>query len=233
MPSEWESDEDRSLARAMTEQLLSDVESVRRDSYLRRLEIYSADVELAVERFVVLLDAARRYEFNLPCLILGKDSRPIPMDFGLLAPAALEHFWYRFRPEPPPYYWHWLTDWWRQTGYLDTKIVEVPPREALSQFRSNLEDFLAVRFSARKSDISQSPGLQFKVTTRHHGMRVYYSPAYFFTTDKVFGSPTTPVVQWIQPGRYVFGVKRPADALPRFDHGEYDIPPHKEARLQL
>ena len=113
------------------------------------------------------------------------------------------------------------------------RLTEAPPDSARGFFSSRLVPFLRARFGNADSwSPNLSPGLLFEVYTEQPGLRVHCSPAYFFTDRRVFGSPTSPAQNWIQPGRYMFGAV--GDDVPlSSDPAEYDIPPAQEARLIL
>lgn len=67
-------------------------------------------------------------------------------------------------------------------------------------------------------------GLQVIVNCRTPGLRIHISPAYFVNWT-YFGSPTTPVISYVYPGRYIFAGDGPM--LPVFteDAGIFSIPP--------
>lgn len=73
-------------------------------------------------------------------------------------------------------------------------------------------------------------GLQVQVSCLTPGLRIHISPAYFISW-MFFGSPTTPVMGYVLPGRYVFAGDGPM--LPRRtrDHGVFSIPPTYYAAL--
>lgn len=72
--------------------------------------------------------------------------------------------------------------------------------------------------------------MQIRVHTQTAGLRVHYTPSYFFTPNQVLGAPTTPVDGWVQPGRYKFGAMGKGFPL-KFDPADFDIPPQTEAHL--
>lgn len=234
-------DDSAQQARALVGRLLAGVESQERPYVPERLEIPIADVELAVERFATQRDILASEKLGFPCIGVP-DGRNIPVDVGLWGPA-----WYPLDPgfglgaaERSPFRLF-------LENYLNSVIniqlrpqdveVEPPfwglvePSKATEFFRDRLETFLAVRFSARQSDISTSPGLQIRVDTRSHGLRVHFSPAYFFNPANVLGSPTSPVIGWLQPGRYILGACAPGLAAVFDLYAEYNLPPTKNVAL--
>ncbi len=110
------------------------------------------------------------------------------------------------------------------------EVFDVDPLRAVGFSRQRFADFLISRFSARRPYLSRSPGIRFKVVSQCPGERVHYSPAYFQKVSTVFGSPTTPVKAWIQPGRYTFSVVGSSGQM-RFDPGHYSVPPSKVAHV--
>lgn len=112
-----------------------------------------------------------------------------------------------------------------------------PPEETKGFLKNRLIKFLLSRFQAKDQEGSPptSPpvnlGVPFQVITKYDGLRVHYSPAYFFNPSLVFGSPTSPVLGLIQPGRYLFGVAGRGLAEPWFSTAEVDIPPDDHMEL--
>jgi hypothetical protein len=129
---------------------------------------------------------------------------------------------------------------------LDTRMLELAdPEEVASSFRGRLGEFLTARFRGveqmREADAEGPPwmaaappadtttltvtaqGILFQVFTQTQGLRVHFHPAYWHDANRVFGQPSSPVVGYLQPGRYVFGATGPHLAL-RFDPAEYDVP---------
>jgi hypothetical protein len=67
-------------------------------------------------------------------------------------------------------------------------------------------------------------GLQVQVSCLTPGLRIHVSPAYFISWV-FFGSPTTPVTNYLLPGRYVFSGDGPMQPIRRTDPGVFSIPP--------
>lgn len=214
--------DDVQLANEITSKLFDGFPDRPVETFLPRYEIYTADIEAAFGRL--------RYQFQYyakalwPCLE-AKISAPVPLDLGVLI-----GFHPRLIDPTRRYIASRLADWLKQQGLL---IVTLSASDVTDCVRQNLAEFIARRASARQSDISASPGVEFEVSTQHHGSRVHYSPAYFLNMASVFGSPTSPVRAWIQPGRYIFGVQSPTDPGPVVDSGVYDIPPSDRAELMI
>jgi hypothetical protein len=123
----------------------------------------------------------------------------------------------------------------RQIRRSPDSIVFVKAQDALQSFSDGLRAFLVPRFAApRHSSGGTSAGYKFTVTTHSSGLNVYYSPAYFFTANDVFGQPSTPVSRNdVQPGRYVFGAGG-GSIRKWFDlASEYDIPGNTTASLPV
>jgi hypothetical protein len=129
-------------------------------------------------------------------------------------------------------------------------IVDLAPGDARSAVRERLGQFLETRLVAMEqggrllrrltgviggrppSASPASPGLPFKVTTQMPGLRIHWSPAYFFEPEHVFGfGLSTPVDGWLGPGRYIFGAVGPRLEL-TFEFGAtYDLPDAKMAPM--
>jgi hypothetical protein len=219
-------------AEVLTEKLMGmvnfegDVEQEQIGYESVKTDIYTADVEGDVVNFAFQISWANRFGSPVPCLPVA-DGDPIPVSILPEYPAWRQRrewiidFFYRYGP--PSFF---SRQYNVEFSYQSTK-------QATEFFRGRLIRFLTARFSARQSDISTSPGLQFTVETLTSGLRVHYSPAYFFEPQHVLNSPTSPVTGWIQPGRYIFGAG-PLGKEPDFDFtAEYDIPPHTSAKLGI
>lgn len=218
------------LAEQLAERLLQNVRRSGPPSVLAASEIYTADVEASIGRFSVQWLWHARSQEPFPCLELGFGN-PIPIDLIdtllTIPPSGSSYQFAAFRGIE-------TANWRRAFEDIFSLSVEVYDSDKVLGFmRSNLERFLTTRLSARRSNISQSPGLKYTVTTQTQNLRVHYSPAYFFTPSHVLGSPTTPVVSWIQPGRYLFGAGGGSIPL-QFDlNATYDIPPSTQAQLYI
>jgi hypothetical protein len=119
-------------------------------------------------------------------------------------------------------------------------IVPVPPDSASESFVSRLADFVRTRLSAggggdanqRIDDPYGPPGTLITVQTRRRGLRVYYSPFYWLTDDRVFGAPTTPVQGYLEPGDYRFGCSGRGQTM-SWDPGRFEIPRLTDVVLQV
>jgi hypothetical protein len=213
-------------AKALAERLLKNVGGGKRVYLSQPLDIYVADVEAAADRFDAQLQFCLRFKLGFPCVFIPA---LVPVDWSSIIPSLKTDSWrWLTRVAEPGRFekaWHSLPSFGRFGG-----IKLVRPLDALRSLREGLVQFLTVRFSARKSNISAGPGLRFRVITRTHGLRVHWSPAYFFNPNNVFGSPTSPVDGWIQPGKYKFGAVGPNFPL-RFDSATFNIPPLTQATL--
>lgn len=198
-----------------------------------RSSFFLADVESDAQVFSHQLAMAVDEGDGFPC-IASPNSPPIPIDVLDFFRGAT--YLYRGRLPFPPYppfnfmlkeFRYLLKDFVAGPKF---EIFQVDPFRTVAFFRAHLSDFLASRFSARGPYISKSPGIRFTVATQCPGERVHYSPAYFQKVSTVFGSPTTPVKAWIQPGRYTFSVVG-VNGQMRFDPGQYAVPPSKSAHL--
>ncbi len=55
----------------------------------------------------------------------------------------------------------------------------------------------------RPPSVGSGGGLQIQVSCRTPGLRIHVAPAYFVNWTYL-GSPTSPVISYVQPGRYIF-----------------------------
>jgi len=219
-------------AKLLTDGLLLNVGTGERQYVSKKLDIYLADVEASVDSFDFQLQFVRRYDERFPCLVQS-EAAPIPVTlekltglFWILREARME---YEFGNLYSNLQRSWLEAIVRLYEHSGVRIQLFKYAEVIDHFRYGLERFLVTRFSARCSDISESPGLFFHVYTRSHGLRVHYSPS-FFIEWRVLGSPTSPVGGWIQPGLYRFAAEGPHCRF-TIDAASYEIPPRTEAHL--
>lgn len=201
---------------------------------IKELNFFIADIENNIERFQTQIKLLSKSDERFPC-ILWASGDPIPVDMGssfLLEDIFIERWPFPFIKEILHYA---LSSFDMQNKYT---LRLFPIHEVRQIFRSRLISFLYSRTLKNWDrqppppyDPSNGPGfLPFRVITQRQGLRVHYSPAYFFNPNQVFGSPTSPVHGWIRPGRYVFGAT--GINLPlRFEQAEFDIPPCHEANL--
>lgn len=191
------------------------------------------DVEADVDQFVDQNIYCSENGLPVPCLEDNK-SEPLPINLtGIVHPFIRSSAIYR-NPEVARALLSQLPD---QVSALanDSGLAygEYSPQEARDFFNIRLRQFLEPRITRASSEKTTSmvhQGLKFKVHTYTNGLRVHFMPAYWFSPNQVFGSPTTPVEGWIMPGRYKFGTVGPAYGL-QFDDGEYNIPPSQEAHI--
>ncbi|QDU66248.1 hypothetical protein Pla86_13140 [Planctomycetes bacterium Pla86] len=205
-------------------------------AFLRKRDVFLADVELSVERFRSMLYQLREAGVGeIPCLIRSGGD-PVAIDWSTQLEMAGFYESNRLsthdlglrRGHIADLLNHLASRWFSSPSTPATQLVS--SGELLRSFSRRLVDFLQARFDARRSDISGDPGMRFTVHANRNGLRVFYSPAYFVCPHTVFGSPTSPVVQWLQPGRYIFALEEPG-GLTYWDHGEYDVPPRHTATL--
>lgn len=191
------------------------------------------DVEADVDQFVDQNIYCSENGLPVPCFE-GNMSEPLPIDLtGIVHPFIRSSAIYR-NPEIARVLLSQLSD--QVSSLADASGLtygEYSPEEARDFFNTRLRQFLEPRIT-RASSENATPvvhqGLKFKVHTYTSGLRVHFTPAYWFSPNQVFGSPTTPVEGWIMPGRYKFGTVGPANGL-QFDDGEYNIPPSEEAHI--
>lgn len=230
-------DDSRELARATARRIMQGFgvvqgEDARKDVELPYLslpeEVPLADVEADVQAFASILKfyrAAGRHAVLCRKMPTGPSIPVHIFDAWPLWRASLESKSGRYLPldELPE-------DVLKAINKLE--LTFEPVKEAIASFDSRLQDFLTARFSARQSNISKNPGHQIEVHTLQSGERVHYSPAYFQKVSTVFGSPTTPVPGWIQPGLYTFSLMKTVGIM-AFDPGQYSIPPSMKIHLMV
>jgi hypothetical protein len=209
-------DDSERLGKEFTQELLQILKAGPGVYVPRKRDIFTVDVEIAVQRFEILFRTAEVQKIPLYCF---KAKNGVPIPIAARPPEAGNQ---RFPVEP------WLR--LRNLDEMDLALKD-PERlqvhsssEVRDFFEQRLQDFVTDRFRARQSDISELPGLPVRVRTHSHGLMAYYSPAYFFDDTQVLNGPTTPTVGWIQPGRYVFGAGRPGKPADFDLTAEYRIP---------
>ncbi|HEX7773001.1 MAG TPA: hypothetical protein VF435_11315, partial [Pyrinomonadaceae bacterium] len=189
-----------------------------------------ADVEENVNRFGVQLRFCIEQQLSFPCLN-PETGEPIPLDwtYGAEIPASKQHAILWCYCGAPPF-----ADLNKQLFFSEQAKIEIKtdePTKVKEYFKNRLRQFLTSRFRFAKTNPSVSSGLSFKVVTSSVGLRVHYSPAYYFNPSLFFGSPTTHVSGTLQPGRYMFGVAGVGFASPKFSDAEFDVPPNTQADL--
>jgi hypothetical protein len=237
------SESDRAAAIAMTASLRRQI--LEADRYLlgspglalsfirlERSEIYTADVEVRLERFAYQYALARSILPGMPCI--RRDHQLIPVDLHQ-SYRTISGRGRRGRPRfVEEFYFEDMYDQLGESvGSGQTEVVRADPDAAFESMLSLLTEFLAVRFSARQSDISDRPGLPFEVSTESNDLRIYYSPCYFHDLETPFASPSTPIRQWIQPGRYFFGAMGRNVPLQFEFKSHYSIPYDDKAHLYI
>lgn len=193
---------------------------------------FLADVEADAQSFASQLPIAARGD-GVPCIVREEwQSPPVPIDLWDYTRGHPDIPTFAPRGGFPLLRWelNQIYEYFARGGERRLQVIAVPPPEAATLFRQHVIEFLKARFSAHPPLASPSPGVQFTVATKGSGERVHYSPAYFQKISTVFGSPTTPVSGWIQPGRYTFSVVG-ANGTMRFDPGQYSVPPSTSAQL--
>lgn len=212
-------------ARKLTNSLLEGIGNVERQYCPTSLDIFVADVEADIDRLNLQLSYCYDHRLSYPCLD-DFNSGPVPLDMTFVVEMFLWSF--------DSFSYHSALELLRRNAsFFDNwqlRYSEYSADEVVGFLNTRLFDFLTTRFSARQSNISTRPGLPFRVITQRHGLRVHYSPSYAMKPSRVFGSPTSPVDSWIQPGKWKFGAVGPNFKL-RFDPADFDVPPLTEAHL--
>lgn len=184
-----------------------------------------ADVEVSVERFVRQDSVLHERDVRVPAL-LDTHGQPIPIDIGL--PRQIDGL--AETDVDPELVIILVRTAATSTDDRAQRIELVSTEQARESFTSRLIRFLGLRINDVEGSSEGSPGYVFKVYTNSHSLRIHYSPAYFINYNLAFGSPTTPVSGYLQPGRYTFGAY-PNDY---WDGVEYDIPgPQHSAHMAV
>jgi hypothetical protein len=208
--------------------------------------IFQADVENNISQFNSLVEFCEWSGLPFPCIYIGNQV-PIPVDFAppIWLDKDFDRYFYReliymqgFHPRIRKYF----------SEGSEVEIKNVKAETAVGHFKQLLKGFLSSRIGAASSlgnnsaDMTHKPtqppgttpptnGVPFRVITTTLGLRVHYSPAYFFNPNLVFGSRTSPVNGFIHPGRYIFGVAGGGIHGVKFSRAEFDIPGQTQADL--
>ena len=226
-------DSNTEKATNLADQLLSAGNSENASAPPQPADIFTADVEFDVARFNIQYEFSMRHGIPFPCLS-SPTIYPIPIDISLggIFPGLpqLDYLYYGVYGPGFPYE---LAQDIRNRFFQDSnmEVSMRDPAETRGFFKNRVIQFLATRFNAPKQEDAKSVALPFRVVTSSTGLRVHYSPAYFFNPSLVFGSPTSPVDDFIRPGRYIFGVAGPGISKAKFSDAEFDIPDKTQADL--
>jgi len=205
-----------------------------------------ADIEQGLMRFQSEYRLAGQRNDEMLCAVVNTDETAIPVDSRSVYAAVSAHsddLNERISNTERP----WidlglLGDVVARIGGLETKVFNKD--EAFQVFAGNLRYFIFTRLigssilasggSGEPSGRPAPPGvLPFTVHANFEGLRIHYDPIYLHSGNgKVFGSPSSPVDHWLEPGSYIFGGA--TYGPPRWDpDGVYDVPPAAEAHLTL
>jgi hypothetical protein len=193
------------------------VPQYRRETLLGALALTDAplgDVSAYVKHFDDQEQACLQARLSFPCIHIP-DGVPVPIAlptdvFGQSAETMVDALFQEVGPID--YHGHYLKPY--------------HPSEARGFFRQRLGAFLAPRIGTKTSPPGPEASFPFRVETPgRSGLRVHYSPAYFFDGHNVFGNtPSSPVDGLLPSGRYVFGAAYPPER-PTWDFSaEYEVP---------
>jgi len=218
--------DDAALAKELVDRLLRGLGTEERAYGSGKIDIYTVDVEVALEQYEVQFRLHRDLGKPFPCLVSDHTKYPCPINLlpGIAPWVGFDYI--RAGRTLGPRLLFTIFDYLEADlfGFGEVRIEYFEPERTIEFLRARLRDFLTTRFGARRSDISKSPGIWVRVEAASSGLRVHYSPAYFFDSTNILNAPTTPVFGWMQPGRYLFGASHPGHK-PQFDFtAEYDIP---------
>jgi hypothetical protein len=209
-----------------------------------------ADVSATTARYLSQESLAFRYDVPLPAVVTKRDE-PLVASIFPASPLGRESLGggdYRAANDLSA-----AKEARTQLAYVAERagnhVVDLAPLEARRVVRRGLTGYLERRLAAREearrplrrvSDALRrippagpaSPGLPFRVETRSSGLRIHWSPAYFFEPDNVFTfGLSTPVDGWLAPGRYIFGAVGPGLPLVWEFDATYDLPQSRVATL--
>jgi len=222
--------EGRKLARDLTNKLVSDDRALAYRYSPNEKEIYLTDVHTDVENFLRAKHCLSKYGLKFPCLNAPSLRGPIPIFLGLesnlFAAAEAGMIPNDLLPRVCDAIIEYTSRERRISLDPEAHVEMTSVKDAEDQFRSGLQDFLSVRFDARQSDVSAGPGHQFFVHTISPGLVLHISPAYAINPYLKFGNGlSTPVTQFVQPGRWIFGA-------PQLDTTTmYDVPVHNTTHI--
>lgn len=193
----------------------------------RRTHIYTGDVETDAARFNAQLDFCHSAKVPYPCVQAGR-AEPVPIDFtfGGVFPQTDPDFSRDILPRL-----HDLAINNREMFVgKNARLEGYAPDDAKSFFKNRLINFFISRFT-NPPPTARPSGFKFRVLTSARGLRVHYSQSYFRNPALVFGSPTSPVEDYIKGGRWVFGVMGKGMKGPIFSESEFEVPEKTEADL--
>jgi hypothetical protein len=165
-------------------------------------------------------------------------------------------FWDKYFAGPFPLHRAWrdaMKDFARQESAFTVTDV----REVGASIQRALSQFLSYRFAGMKRwfdwsrrggtfppiwpfrrrgkpplpPLSDGGGLRVRVSCKTRGLRIHVSPAYFVNWV-YFGSPTSPVVSYVLPGRYIFAGDGPMMPKRRTDPTVFCIPADYNPQLK-
>ena len=172
-------------------------------------------------------------DFDAPCPAarIGDEKVPVSLQTAIGPWPAFPPFGYRRYWRRNPYFYEEMRAALRYfaEGYEVNGFTSMDREQARSTFAKRATDFLATRVAAvriwQKGERSQpwqgltllnlrpslagapapTPGCHFTVSTNSSGLRVFWSGAYYVSSNN-FNSPTTPTTSVLQAGTYIFGV---------------------------
>jgi hypothetical protein len=201
-----------------------------------------AAFEPAIQRFTRQAKALDGANHPFPCIWTDGDRRgPVPVDMdAFLAVLGVDAV---LKLQSDLSMEALVKELQQAVKRLGLEPTQAPVDDVRHYFRTRLTDFIArneAKVPGGKDSRHRSvppagnvgARLPFRVITETRGLRVHYSPAYFFDPTSVFGGPSSPVDGFLAPGRYIFGAYR-SDGSAEFDRGEFDVPEAQEAWLAL
>lgn len=213
------------------------------------------DVVKNVELMALELSAARKSRVGKLFFLKldGGEFALIPFNTHLqpFRHRKLKNLFWNYRLEGVP-----LFPFRDATKEFQRDVVAFDAQEAEQTIQKGLEGFLSYRFAGVKylengggkpidsewkhgetGSSSSIPrgfrsygSLEMEVSCSQSSLRIHFSPAYFLEWE-FFGHPSTPVRNFIPPGRYIFGGDGPGMNGIEADSGVFKIPPTYHAHL--
>jgi len=192
------------------------------------------DILDEVRRYRQQLDFSERHDLPMMCIELSEDPPlhiPVSIDFDILNNLLNQ------RKTPLWAFPNWISAleaWLKQRASIRGNMIGYSVIDALSLFKNGLINFITVRIEAwKKRGASHGSTYPFEVSTKTHGLRVYWTSAAACRVGNVFGWPTTPVSRKLPPGTYCFGAGRPGVAAHYEMTAYYDVPAQNRAYLDV
>jgi V8-like Glu-specific endopeptidase len=223
----WESEHaDKNMAQQLAEYLFAD--RSKSFSLAKEMGVYTSDVEVWIDRFHTQVAILEEVGVKSPCLQFTEQREEIPVPIDIISNLSP---WFALQFEKLRWkeVLNHLEDRFSRTRGIRVGLYD--RASTLAFFGKRLVEFLSTRVGAQRVIQPGDPNLlRFTVTTTSSGYRVHYASPVWLEWA-VFGSPTSPVKDWIEPGTWIFSVEVAGEAAPRIDKAIYNVPPKLSADL--